>query len=139
MDEKRLKEIENEREDLYKRLNELENESFRIENADALEVAENAVGKFYRNKNGGMSMTSIFSPKKVGGRADINLTLNGEYALETMYLIGDISVYVSNNHPIRVDEFKRDYEEISEAEYNERTERMLKLFMPKENCDECTE
>lgn len=132
MDEKRLKEINEERDALYEQLNKLDDEAFRIENADALEVAENAIGKFYRNKNGGMGMTCIFSPKKVGGRADINLTLNGEYALETMYLIGDISVYVSNNHPIRVDEFKRDYEEISEAEYNERKERMLKLFIPKE-------
>lgn len=132
MNEERLKEIKEERELLYSRLGELDEEVYRLENADALEVAENAIGKFYRNKNGGMGMTCIFSPKKIGRRADINLTLNGEYSLETTYLIGDISVYVSNNHPIRVDEFKRDYEEISEAEYNERKERMLKLFMPKE-------
>jgi hypothetical protein len=135
MDEKRLKEINEERDALYNQLNKLDDEAFRIENADALEVAENAIGKFYRSKKGGMGMTSIFSPKKVGGRADINLTLNGEYALETVYLIGDISVYVSNNHPMRIDEFKRDFEEIGEAEYNEKKKRMLEYFMPKENCD----
>ena len=132
MDEKRLKEIENEREDLYKRLNELENESFRLENKKALGVAEGAIGKYYWNKNGGMSMTGLFHPKKVSNRVDININLSGEYVLQTMYLIGDISVYVSNNHPIRVDEFERDYEEITEAEYNERKDLMLKMFMTKE-------
>ena len=135
MDEKRLNEINKERDALWKQLNKLDDEAYRIENADALEVAENAIGKFYRNKNGGMGMTGIFSPKKVSGRADVNITLSGEYVLETMLLIGDISVYVSNNHPVRIDEFKRDFEEIGEAEYNERKERMLEYFMPKENCD----
>lgn len=132
MDEKRLKEIENERKDLYKRLNELENESFRLENKKALGVAEGAIGKYYRNKNGGMDMTGLFHPKKVSNRVDISINLSGEYVLQTMYLIGDISVYVSNNHPIRVDEFERDYEEITEVEYNERKDCMLKMFMTKE-------
>lgn len=132
MDEKRLKEIDKERDALYEQINKLDDEAFRIENADALEVAENAIGKFYRSRKGGMGMTGIFSPKKVAGRADINLTLNGEYVLETVYLIGDISVYVSNNHSVRIDEFRRDFEEIGEAEYNEKKKRILEYFMPKE-------
>jgi hypothetical protein len=132
MDEKRLKEINEERDALYNQLNKLDDEAFRIENADALEVAENAIGKFYQSRKGGMGMTGIFNPKKVSGRADINLTLNGEYVLETVYLIGDISVYVSNSHTVRIDEFRRDFEEIGEAEYNEKKKRMLEYFMPKE-------
>ena len=129
MDKERLKEIENEREDLYKRLNELDEESFRIENKKALDIGEGAVGKYYWYRNGGVGMSGLFHPKKVSGRVDININLSGEYVLQTMYLIGDISVFVSNNHHIRVDEFERDYEEITEAEYKERKERMLKMFM----------
>ena len=132
MEEKRLKEIENERKDLYKRLNELENESFHLENKKALGAAEGAIGKYYWYKNGGFGVTGLFHPKKVSNRLDININLSGEYVLQTVYLIGDISVYVSNNHPIRVDEFERDYEEITEVEYNERKDCMLKMFMTKE-------
>ena len=129
MDEKRLNEINEERDALCKQLNKLDEEAYRIENADVLEVAENALGKFYWNKRGGVSMTSIFNPKKVSGRADVNITLSGEYVIETMYLIGNTSVYASDNHPVRIDEFKRDFEEISEAEYNEKKKSMFEFFI----------
>ena len=129
MVEKRLNEINEERDALWKQLNKLDEEAYRIENADALEVAENAIGKFYWNKRGGVSMTSIFNPKKVSGRADVNITLSGEYVIETVYLIGYTSVYASDNHPVRIDEFKRDFEEISEAEYNEKKKSMFEFFI----------
>ena len=66
---------------------------------------------------------------KASNRTDLNITLYGEYVLETSLLIGNISVYVTNNQPIRVDEFKRDYEEITKEEYEEKKSRMLNLFL----------
>ena len=129
MNEDRLKEIDKEREHLYSRLGELDEEVYRLENADALEVAEGSIGKYYWNKNGGIGMTGIFHPKKVSNRTDLNITVYGEYVLETSLLIGNISVYVTNNQPMRVDEFKRDYEEITKEEYEEKKRLMLNFFL----------
>lgn len=129
MSKERLREIEKERELLYSRLGELEEEVYRLENADALEVAEGSIGKYYWNKNGGMGMAGIFHPKKISNRTDLNITVYGEYILQTALLIGDISVYASNNHPIRVGEFERDYEEITKEEYEEKKSRMLNFFL----------
>ena len=129
MNEERLKEIDKERELLYSRLGELDEEVYRLENADALEVVEGSIGKYYWNKNSGIGMTGIFHPKKASNRTDLNITLYGEYVLETSLLIGNVSVYVTNSQPIRVDEFKRDYEEITKEEYEEKKSRMLNFFL----------
>ena len=142
MNEERLKEIEQEREVLYAQLGKLEDEVYRLENADAFEVAEASLGKFYRKTTGGMSEHALFHVTKVVSRKGYNCdepSLRGEYVLQSIYLIGDISVYVSNSHPMRIDEFKDDYEEITEEEYNSMKKNMLEMFMPKENCDGCTE
>lgn len=116
-----------ERDSLYTLLGELNNKIYQLENENDLEMANNAVGKFYRKKNVASHESSIiFHPKKVVTKP--GLKLSGEYVEVDMYLIGDVNVYAYNNCYIRVSEME-DYEEITEEEYNKTKAKIFNKFL----------
>ena len=116
-----------ERDSLYTLLSELNNKIYQLENENDLEMANNAVGKFYRKKNVASHESRIvFHPKKVVTKPE--LMLSGEYVEEDMYLIGDMNVYVSNRPQIPVNEMV-DYEEITEDEYNKTKAKIFFSFL----------
>lgn len=116
-----------ERDSLYTLLSELNNKIYQLENEKDLEMANNAVGKFYRKKNVASHESCIvFHPKKVVTKQ--GLKLSGEYVEEDMYLIGDVNVYAYNRSQIPVDEMV-DYEEITEEEYEETKAKIFLSFL----------
>lgn len=116
-----------ERDSLYTLLSELNNKIYQLENEKDLEMANNAVGKFYRKKNVASHESRIvFHPKKVVTKP--GLMLSGEYVEEDMYLIGDVNVYAYNRSQIPVDEMG-DYEEITEEEYEETKAKIFLSFL----------
>ena len=116
-----------ERDSLYTLLSELNNKIYQLENENDLEMANNAVGKFYRKKNVASHESNIiFHPKKVTTKP--GLMLLGEYVEKDMYLIGDVNVYAYNRSQIPVDEMV-DYEEITEEEYEETKAKIFNSFL----------
>lgn len=116
-----------ERDSLYTLLSELNNKIYQLENENDLEMANNAVGKFYRKKNVASHESHIiFHPKKVVTKP--GLMLSGEYVEEDMYLIGDVNVYAYNRSQIPVNEMV-DYEEITEEEYEEAKAKIFNSFL----------
>jgi hypothetical protein len=103
----------------------LNSKIYQLENKNDLEMANNAVGKFYRKKNLASHESSIvFHPKKVVTKP--GPMLSGEYVEEDMYLIGDVNVYAYNKSQIPVDKMV-DYEEITEEEYEETKAKIASL------------
>lgn len=116
-----------ERDSLYTLLSELNSKIYQLENENDLEMANNAVGKFYRKKNAASHESRIvFHPKKVVIKP--GLMLSGEYVEEDMYLIGDVNVYAYNRSQIPVNEMV-DYEEITEEEYEETKAKIFLSFL----------
>ena len=130
----KLNEIEKERKDLLSRLNELNDEYYKLSNENDLQDAEAAFGRFYRNKSLGMGEECVFHPlKRSSGIFRYDVYLEGEYVSHSIRLIGEESVFATNRQIVSIKDFKDDYEEISKAEYDEIKRRAFDSFMPKED------
>lgn len=122
--EKRLKEIGEEMESLLKRVKALSDEEYMLLHMDDLETLTEAVGRFYiRHSNG----TGVFHPTTV--RKFDGFVAVGEYVEESLYLIGDFSVYATNSYQVSPEELSRDYEEVTEERYVEEKMRILDRFV----------
>lgn len=130
MDNKnRINELNAERDSIYKRLYEIDDELILLEEGDEMAVAKSKVGKFYKNSTL-RGNEIIFHPKEVSCRSGLKLytSLVGEWVSCNTLLIGDIETRLYNNMDIEINELN-EYEEITEEEYNEIRENAIKPFV----------
>lgn len=115
--------IKYEKEQLLLKVSELRKREYELENKEDLEYAKSVIGKFFVGKNTGTGCTKIFKVKKTQVDKYGCVTIVGASYESQLFLIGSKMVSAFTDEGKSVSDFIKEYEEISEEEFNElRTE-----------------
>ena len=123
MESEELKRIKAEKEELLLKVSELRQREYELENKEDLEYADSVIGKCFIGKGTGTGCTKIFKAKKKNVDKYGHVTIVGASYESQLFLIGSKMVSVFTDEGKSVSDFTKEYEEISEEEFNElRTE-----------------
>lgn len=116
--EDKLNDIKIDKEALYQRLRELDEEEFKLKNQGVLEKLNPCLGKFYKAKVDPMlKEIELFVPKKVEFINGHVLNVVGLYVRGNTFAPGDKAAYIETQNSMGALDFLDNYEEIEEEAF----------------------
>ena len=118
-----LKKIEEENIETEKKLSELRNKRFELENVNEIEILKNTVGKYFSQKHEGGGGYKLFKCTGCNIREEL---LTGEYISAQEYLIGKFDFYYTSSMSYLLVDLKKEFVEISEEKFLSTKNYLLK-------------
>lgn len=117
--EDKLNDIKIDKETLYQRLRELDEEEFKLKNQGVLNQVNTCLGKFYQRSKPDSDPNTIelFAPQKVEFVDGHILDVVGLYIKGNTFAPDDRIAYIETKNSMRASEFLKDYEEIEEEAF----------------------
>ena len=127
--EDKLNDIKIDKETLYQRLRELDEEEFKLKNQGVLNQVNTCLGKFYqRSKPSDPNTIELFAPQKVEFVDGHILDVVGLYIKGNTFAPDDRIAYIETKNSMRASEFLKDYEETEEEEWKEKISEILDII-----------